>query len=201
MIRLAQLGCGYWGPNLLRNFSSQSGCHVKWVAEPNLERRKYVEANYPKTQTTPDWRIAVGDPEVEAVIIATPAATHYALAKAVLDAGKHVLVEKPLTMVTSQADELVALASAKSRTLMVGHTFLYNPAVRYLKQLLDKGELGQIYYIYSQRLNLGQVRSDVNVWWNLAPHDISIMLYLMNGELPVSAVAQGVDYIQKALRM
>jgi predicted dehydrogenase len=199
MNTIAQLGCGYWGPNLLRNFSSQPGCWVKWVAELSPQRRAYVEENYPKTKTTPNWENALNDSEVDAVIIATPASTHYELTKTALKLGKHVLVEKPLAMSTHEADELVALAAATGRILMVGHTFLYNSAVRYLKHLLNQGELGQLYYIYSQRLNLGQVRSDVNAWWNLAPHDISILLYLMDGELPISVAAQGMDYIQSGI--
>jgi predicted dehydrogenase len=199
MIKIAQLGCGYWGPNLLRNFSTQPGCHVKWVAEEEPKRRQYVEANYPKTKTTPSWQAAVNDPEIEAVVIATPASTHYTLARAVLEAGKHVFVEKPLAMCLSDADDLVALAAAQKRTLMVGDTFLYNAAVRHLKRLVTAGELGQIYYIYTQRLNLGQVRTDVNAWWNLAPHDVSILLYLMDWELPVSVAAHGVDYIQPGI--
>lgn len=196
MTIVAQLGCGYWGPNLLRNFSAQPGCLVKWVAEQSEARRAFVEANFPKTRTTPDWEAAVGDPEVEAVVVATPASTHYDLVKAALEAGKHVFVEKPLATRAAEADQLAALAAAMNRTLMVGHTFLYNSAVRYMKALLDDGQLGPLYYIYSQRLNLGQVRADVNAWWNLAPHDVSILLYLMNGELPVSVSAHGVDYIQ-----
>lgn len=196
---LAQLGCGYWGPNLLRNFSTQPGCLVKWVAEPNPKRQAYVQENYPQTGVTAHWEDVLRDPQVEAVIVATPASTHYDLAKAALQAGKHIFVEKPLAMTTRQADELVVLAAAAQRTLMVGHTFLYNAAVRYIKKLLDEGALGQIYYIYSQRLNLGQVRSDVNAWWNLAPHDVSILLYLMNGEVPVAVTAQGVDYIQPGI--
>ncbi len=199
LVTLAQIGCGYWGPNLLRAFSAQSNCRVKWVAELNQERRRYVEANYSKTKTTEDWERILSDPEVQAVVIATPAATHYELAKAGLEAGKHVFVEKPLAMNTQEADELALLASAKGKTLMVGHTFLYNPAVRYIKRIMDTEELGQIYYLYSQRLNLGQVRSDVNVWWNLAPHDISIFLYLMNGSLPASILVHGQGYIQNGI--
>ena len=199
MIKLAQLGCGYWGPNLLRNFSAQPECHVKWVAEENPKRRQYVEANYPKTKTTSSWQAAVNDPEVEAVIIATPASTHYTLARAVLEAGKHVFVEKPLAMSVRDADDLVALAAARKRTLMVGDTFLYNAAVRHLKRLVEDGELGNIYYIYTQRLNLGQVRTDVNAWWNLAPHDVSILLYLMDWVPPVSVAAHGMDYIQPGI--
>jgi len=194
---VSQLGCGYWGPNLLRNFSIQQDCWVKWVADPSLPRRKYVEDNFPKTKTTPNWEVAVQDPEVDAVIVSTMASTHYRLAKEALEAGKHVFVEKPLAMNVKEADELAMLAAQKNKTLMVGHTFLYNPAVRFLKNLVDNDELGQVYYIYSQRLNLGQVRSDVNVWWNLAPHDISILLYLLKGELPVSIAAEGMDYIQE----
>jgi predicted dehydrogenase len=193
---VAQIGCGYWGPNLLRNFSAQKGCWVKFVVEIKPERRAYVQMNFPRTKAVEDFNVVLADPEVNAVIIATPAASHYALAKQALECGKHVFVEKPLATSTQDADELAALAASKQRTLMVGHTFLYNAAVRYAKKLLDKGELGQVYYIYSQRLNLGQVRSDVNAWWNLAPHDVSILLYLMKGELPVSVSAVGVSYIQ-----
>lgn len=196
---LAQLGCGYWGPNLLRNFSALPGCWVKWVAEPSEKRRTYVEQNYPRSQVTASWQETLDDPEVDAVVVSTPASTHFELAQASLRAGKHTFVEKPLAMTTVEADILVSLAAQVGRTLMVGHTFLYNAAVRYIKDQLTAGDLGQVYYIYSQRLNLGQVRSDVNAWWNLAPHDVSILLYLMDGVLPVSVTAQGVDYIQPGI--
>ena len=196
MITIAQLGCGYWGPNLLRNFSAQGDCQVKWVADQDPQRRAYVEANYPKTQTTSNWQAAITDPDVQAVVIATPASTHYRLAKAALELGKHVFVEKPLAMCVQEADELAALATSRGLRLMVGDTFLYNAAVRYIRRVLAEGELGQIYYIYSQRLNLGQVRTDVNAWWNLAPHDVSILLYLLDGEPPVSVSARGVAYLQ-----
>ena len=199
MVRVAQLGCGYWGPNLLRNFSAQPDCHVKIVAEQDPKRRQYVEATYPRTMTSPDWQSAIDDPDIDAVVIATPASTHYALAKAALEANKHVFTEKPLAMSLREADELVALAGARTRTLMVGDTFLYNEAVRYLKRLVKEGALGDIYYIYTQRLNLGQVRTDVNAWWNLAPHDVSILLYLMDWELPVSVSGHGIDYIQPGI--
>jgi predicted dehydrogenase len=199
MITIAQIGCGYWGPNLLRNLSTNPKCHVKWVAEESPQRRTYIETNFPKTQITANWEDIVNDPEVDGVVIATPASTHYQLTKAVLKAGKHALVEKPLAMSTPEADELVSLAEETGRILMVGHTFLYNSAVRYVKEFIEKGELGEIYYIYSKRLNLGQIRSDVNAWWNLAPHDISILLYLMNGELPSSVTAHGIDYIQPGI--
>jgi predicted dehydrogenase len=156
----------------------------------------YVLKNYPTIKTTQNWQDIIDDPEVDAVIIATPASSHYELAKAALNAGKHILVEKPLAMNVREADELIAIAAATNNILMAGHTFLYNPAVRYMKELITKQELGQIYYIYGQRVNLGQVRSDVNAWWNLAPHDISILLYLLEGELPTSIAAHGTAYLQ-----
>jgi predicted dehydrogenase len=199
MIKVGQIGCGYWGPNLLRNFSANAKCEVTWVAEQSEQRRTYVNDNYPKTKTTTDAADIINDADVDAVIIATPASTHYELAKTCLKAGKHIFVEKPLAMYTQEADALVALAANVGKTLMVGHSFLYNAAVNYAKKLVDDGELGETYYMYSQRLNLGQVRTDVNAWWNLAPHDVSILLYLMNGELPVSVTARGVDYIQPGI--
>lgn len=198
-ITLAQIGCGYWGPNLLRNFSAQPDCRVKFVAELDSARRKYVDENFPRSTTVADIQPLFEDPEIDAVLIATPAASHYELTRRALEHGKHVFVEKPLATTTGEADELLSLAEANGKTLMAGHTFLYNAAVRYAKKLLDDGELGEVYYIYSQRLNLGQVRSDVNAWWNLAPHDVSILLYLMKGELPVSVSAIGISYIQPGI--
>jgi predicted dehydrogenase len=199
MTVVAQLGCGYWGPNLLRNFAAQPGCRVKWVVDPSPSRRAYVKQTYPGVQVTSEMEPVLADPEVDAVVVATPASTHHALAKAALARGKHVLVEKPLAMSTAEADDLAAAAGAAQRTLMVGHSFLYNAAVRHVKALIDGGQLGEIYYIYSQRLNLGQVRADVNAWWNLAPHDVSILLYLRGGRLPSVVSARGVDSIQRGI--
>jgi predicted dehydrogenase len=196
---LAQLGCGYWGPNLLRSFSSSRKCHVKWLAELSPERRAYVEENFPRTKTTANWQEVFDDKEVDGVIIATPASTHFTLVKQALEADKHVFVEKPLAMCVKEADELVALAAARRKTLMVGHTFLYNNAVQYVRDLMERGELGQVFYFYSHRLNLGRVRSDLNAWWNLAPHDISILVYLMGGQLPKTVSARGMDYIQPGI--
>lgn len=196
---IAQIGCGYWGPNVLRNFSAQPGCWVKFVAEINPERQAYVRSNFPHSEVVDDLETILNDPEIDAVVIATPASSHYALTKQVLESGKHAFVEKPLATSIVHADELVNLASASGKLLMTGHTFLYNAAVRYAKKLLSENELGRLYYIYSQRLNLGQVRSDVNAWWNLAPHDVSILMYLMNGELPASVSAVGVSYIQPGI--
>jgi predicted dehydrogenase len=150
--------------------------------------------------TAVDAAVALDDPEIDAVVVATPASTHYVFARAALEAGKHVFVEKPLAMSLAEADQLIDLAARTSRVLMVGDTFLYNAAVKYLKRVIQDRQIGDIYYIYTQRLNLGQVRRDVNAWWNLAPHDVSILLYLMDWELPVSVTASGSDYIQLGIQ-
>jgi predicted dehydrogenase len=199
MIQLAQIGCGYWGPNLLRNFSANRDCHVRWVAEESAERRAYVEQHHPGVRTTRHWEEVLADEQVDAVVIATPAATHHRLTKQALEAGKAVFVEKPLAMTVAESVELGRLSAAVGRPLMVGHTFLYNAAVRRMKQLLDNGEVGAVFYLYCSRLNLGKVRSDVNAWWNLAPHDVSILLYLLGGELPATVSARGTDYIQPGI--
>lgn len=199
MIHVAQIGCGYWGPNLLRNFSANRDCQVRWVAEESAERRAYVEQHYPGVRTTASWEEVLADEQVDAVVIATPAATHYQLAKHALSAGKAVFVEKPLATSVQECEELGRLSASVRRPLMVGHTFLYNAVVRRMKQLMDSGEVGAVFYLYCSRLNLGKVRSDVNAWWNLAPHDISILLYLLDGELPATVSARGMDYIQPGI--
>jgi predicted dehydrogenase len=198
-ITIGQLGCGYWGPNLLRNFAAQPSCVVKWLADPDEARRAFVSQSFEGVSTTANWHQVIGDEDVDAVVIATPASSHHGLVKAALEAGKHVLVEKPLALSTEHAQELVDLAASQSKTLMVGHTFLYNAAVRHIKKLLDAGDIGELYYVYSQRLNLGQVRQDVNAWWNLAPHDISILMYLLDGQLPAQISLAGVDRIQPGI--
>jgi predicted dehydrogenase len=149
---------------------------------------------YPHAITTPEHRDLFTDPDIEAVVIATPARTHYALAREALEAGKHVLVEKPLAMDSRQAEALIALADERRRVLMVGHIFEYHPAVRKIKSLIDEGELGQVYYIYSTRVNLGRVQSDINALWSIAPHDISILIYLL-GTMPQSVSARGGTFL------
>lgn len=199
MLTVAQIGCGYWGPNLLRNLWANPSCRVKTVIDASADRRSYVESNFPGIATGDDWTDVLRDPEIDAVVVATPASNHYELTRAALLAGKHALVEKPLAMRASEAQELAQLATAQRRVLMAGHTFLYNGAVRHFRELIDKKDAGDIFYFYVQRLNLGQARSDVNAWWNLAPHDVSILLYLMNGEMPESVSATGVDYLQPGI--
>jgi predicted dehydrogenase len=196
---LAQFGCGYWGPNLVRNFSAISGCEVRYVVDSSPERRAFVETNFPHTRAVESIEIALTDPDVRGIIIATPAASHFCLAQKALGAGKHIFVEKPLATRTSEVDELARLAVEKRLIVMAGHTFVYNAAVRYVKKLIDGRELGDIRYIYSQRLNLGRIRADIDALWNFAPHDISIIQYWLGGLEPVSVSRQGMDFMQKGI--
>ncbi len=196
---LAQLGCGYWGPNLLRNFSALRDCHVKYVVDASEERRAFVEANFPKSRALGSVDEVVRDPEVKAVVIATPAASHFQLAQQMLEAGKHVFVEKPLATKASEVDELARCARERGLVVMTGHTFVYNAAVRYVKGLIDAGDLGEVRYIYSQRLNLGRIRSDIDALWNFAPHDISIIQYWLGNPEPISICRQGMAYMQEGI--
>lgn len=196
---LAQLGCGYWGPNLLRNFSAIAGSEVRYVVDSSPERRAFVTANFPRTSALDSNEAVLKDPEVRAIIIATPAASHFALAQEALQAGKHVFVEKPLATKTSEVDALAQAAAKDDLIVMVGHTFVYNSAVRHVKKLIDEGELGEIRYIYSQRLNLGRIRSDIDALWNFAPHDISIIQYWLGDPEPVSVFRQGMDFMQEGI--
>src|SRR5882724_6895533 len=198
-IVLAQLGCGYWGPNLLRNFSALPGCTVKYVVDSTPERRAFVEANFPLSRAIENHQAVLEDLSVHGVIIATPAASHFSLAKQVLDAGKHVFVEKPLATKVAEVDELSRCAAERNLVVMTGHTFVYNSAVRYVKKLIDSGELGELRYIYSQRLNLGRIRSDIDALWNFAPHDISIIQYWLGDPEPVSIGRQGMAYMQDGI--
>src|SRR4030095_7889821 len=195
----AQLGCGYWGPNLLRNFSALPGCRVKYVVDSSAERRAFVEANFPFSRALDNYRIVLEDPDVHGVVIATPAGSHFSLAKEVLDAGKHVFVEKPLATKVAEVDELSRRAAARNLIVMTGHTFVYNSAVRYVKKLIDYRELGELCYIYSQRLNLGRIRSDIDALWNFAPHDISIIQYWLGDPEPFSIGRQGMAYMQNGI--
>ena len=196
---LAQLGCGYWGPNLLRNFSALPNCSLKYVVDLSAERRAFVERNFPQTTPIDSFERVLDDPDIQAVLIATPAETHFRLAKQVLEAGKHAFVEKPLATKASEVDELGKCAAERNLVVMAGHTFIYNPAVRYVKQLVDTGELGEIRYIYSQRLNLGRIRTDIDALWNFAPHDISIIQYWLGDPEPVSVSRQGMAYMQDGI--
>lgn len=195
-IAVAQIGCGYWGPNLLRNLATHPGCQLVAVAENTPKRRAFVSSRFPAIPLRDDAEDVIRDSGVDAIVIATPAGTHFRLAKAALLAGKHVLVEKPLATTLAEAEELASLAAKQGVVLMVGHTFLYNDAVLELHRMTTKEFIGQTFYMHSQRLNLGQLRSDVNAWWNLAPHDLSIFLLLMNGRMPKSISASGTAHLQ-----
>ncbi|MDM8542692.1 Gfo/Idh/MocA family oxidoreductase [Desulfococcaceae bacterium HSG9] len=194
-INIAQFGAGYWGPNLIRNFIQSDGVNEFTVCDLNPDRLNKMKQIYPDIKVTQSPDHILNNPQVDAVIVAIPAALHYDIAKKALLAKKHVLVEKPLAMTAPQAKELADLSEKTGKVLMVGHTFLYNDAVRKAKDYIKNGELGEIYYIHSQRLNLGRVREDINVMWNLAPHDISIILYWME-ETPSSVCAKGLTFLQ-----
>ena len=195
---LAMIGVGNWGKNVLRNFASHHGVDLKVVCDASAANLKKAAEVVPDVATASDPDSVFSDPTIEAVAIATPATTHHAIAKKALAAGKHVFVEKPMAMSNAEARELEAAAAKAGRVLMVGHLLEYHPAVDKLKTLVDGGELGSLRYLYSQRVNLGVVRKDENAWWSLAPHDISIALYLI-GKEPVSVAARGASFLNKGI--
>ena len=187
------IGCGYWGPNLVRNFARNPQCRVLAVCDGRRDRANRVGAEFgvPLVTTQADELIAA--PGIDLVVVATPSFTHFALAKAALEAGKHVLVMKPLTTTVEHAEELIALADARGLLLAVDHTFVFTGAVRHMRRLIDAGEIGDLYYFDSVRINLGLIQTDVNVVWDLAPHDVSIMDYLL-GKEPTSVAAQAAGH-------
>lgn len=198
MITLGQVGLGYWGPNLLRNFNSLAQARVKVCCDLDEAALRRAGAQYPDMLITSDYGVLLDDPDVQGVVITAPTPTHYKLAKAALLSGRHVFVEKPITLDVAEAEELAELADARGLVLMVGHLLMYHPAVAKLKQMVDNGDLGDVYYLYTSRLNLGQVRRHENAMWSLAPHDISVVLYLLN-EPPVAVAAQGLTYLQPGI--
>ena len=193
-VRVGVIGCGYWGPQLIRNFYELPAARLTVVAETRPERLEHVRHRYRGTQVFSDHRALLAT-DVDAIVIATPIQTHYPLARDAILAGKHVLVEKPLTANVAEETELISMAQAAGVTLMTGHTFLYNPAVQALRNLVDTGELGRVYYVDAARLSLGLFQSQVNVLWDLAPHDISILSYVLD-ETPVAVSARGSACVQ-----
>lgn len=193
-VTFAVVGLGYWGPNLLRVLGDDPGVEVKWICDLDPARLARFQRRHPTAATTTELRDVLEDPDVDAVAIATPIFTHFDLASASLRAGKHTFVEKPLAPSAVLADELMALARAHERIIMCGHTFLYSPPVRALKQMLDEQLLGDIFFISSSRVNLGLHQRDVSVVWDLAPHDFSILRYWLQ-EMPVTVRAVGRDSI------
>ena len=196
MITIGIIGCGYWGPNLIRNYYQLPNCNMLICCDLDGKKLDRMKTLYPGILTTNDVRAVVNNREIDAVGIATPVFTHYPLAKEALLNGKHVFVEKPLCHSSDACLELIRLAEEEEKVLMVGHTFEYTAAVNKIKEIVNSGELGEILYISSVRLNLGLFQQDINVIWDLAPHDISIITYIL-GEHPVSVNGQGKSHYKK----
>lgn len=194
MIRIGVIGYGYWGPNLVRNCFEAVEAQVACVSDLRPDRLNLLRSRYPSVRTTPDCRELIDDPSIDAVAIATPVSTHYDLALRALQAGKHVLVEKPLASDTDQVQHLIEIAQRRNRVLMVDHTFVYTGAVRKIRELVESGGLGEMYYYDSVRVNLGLFQHDVNVLWDLAVHDLSIMDYVLPFR-PCAVSATGLNHV------
>jgi predicted dehydrogenase len=192
-MKIGVIGYGYWGPNLVRNFAELEDVEIKWCADKVAERRALVKKRYPIVNATESADEIFGDPEVDAVVVATPVSSHYLLVKRALERGKHVLVEKPMTRTVEEGEELVQLAEKAGLVLMVDHTFIYTGAVRKMKEILEVGELGELHYLDSVRINLGLFQHDIDVLWDLGPHDLSILTYLVP-ESPKYVSATGADH-------
>ncbi len=193
-IGIGIIGCGYWGPNFVRNFNQIEGVSVKYACDLSAERLAHIKGLYPEIITTKDHLSLLKDNDICGIVVATPASKHYKVARDALLYGKNILVEKPIAMDIGEAKKLIKLASEKKKILMVGHTFKFNPSVVKMRELIKSGALGKIYYIYSRRTNLGPLRRDANAIWDLAPHDISIVNYIL-GKDPLSVSAQGAKYL------
>ena len=194
MVRIAVIGCGYWGPNLIRNFNSLSKCTVKIACDIDRGRLSHMESLYPGITTTTEFDEVIKDPEIDAIAIATPVRFHYDMGKQCLQAGKHAFIEKPMATSASECEELLEIAEAQKLTIIVGHTFIYSPPVQKIKEIIQQGDLGDIQYISARRLNLGLFQKDINVTWDLAPHDISIILYVMD-KVPLTVNCQGMAHV------
>lgn len=195
-IKIGIVGFGYWGPNLARNFAASDFYDLAWIADISEKGRTAAQKFYPLAKTTDRYKDILDDASVELVAIATPTKTHHQIAKDALFAEKHVLVEKPMASSSAEAEELVKISRNKKLVLAVDHPFLYSAPVRKLKEVIDSGELGDIFFADSERINLGLIQKDVNVFWDLAVHDLYIMDYLFGGKLPISLVAEAESYTQ-----
>ncbi|MGH3117316.1 MAG: Gfo/Idh/MocA family protein [Gaiellales bacterium] len=198
MVNVAVVGVGGWGKNLARNYFQIPDCSLKYICDLSRPRLEELRRQLPGTAITPRFEDLLADPELHACVIATTASTHYALAKAALRAGKDVYVEKPFVLEVPQAEELVRIAEQEGRILMVGHLLEYHPVVGRLKGMIDSHELGDVYYMYNQRVNLGTVRDDENALWSFAPHDVSALLYLL-GKEPTDVTARGQSYLRRGI--
>jgi predicted dehydrogenase len=195
-INVGVVGCGYWGPNLARNFHSTNNAKLSLVCDASEARLKHMKNLYPAIETTTDLQHAVNGSGLDAVVIATPVRFHYEMAKTALEAGKHTFIEKPMASSVAECQSLVDIARKNGLVLMIGHTFLYSPTVRKIKQIIDQGDIGDILYVCSRRLNLGLFQKDINVAWDLAPHDLSIILYIM-GDVPETVSCSGMAHVTK----
>lgn len=194
-VRVGVVGLGYWGPNLVRNFDRLPNAELAYCCDLDEANLQKARALYPNAVTTDDFDAVLADDTVNAVVVATSVPTHYALGKKAIEAGKHTFIEKPIALKAAQAEDLLRAAESKGVKLMVGHLLEYHPAVRKLKQLVDDGSLGRIFYLYANRLNLGKVRANENALWSFGPHDISVLNYLI-GEEPEEVSARGECYLQ-----
>jgi predicted dehydrogenase len=197
-LRVGVVGYGYWGPNLVRNFAKAKDALLVAVCDSNHGNLAKAHEAYPEIQTVDNIDSLLQDYDLDAVVVATSVPTHHAIAKKVLQSGKHCFVEKPLTQNSADAEELVKLAAERDVVLMVGHLMIYHSVVREVRRIIESGELGDVLYLYAQRLNLGKVRTAENAFWSLAPHDVSIALYLL-GEVPTLVSANGADYVTKGV--
>ena len=195
-LRVGQAGLGYWGPNLARNFGELAD--LRWLCDLSPDLLAEASTRHPQARTTSDFEELLADPELDAVVIATPVVTHYELARQALNAGKHVFVEKPQAQTTAEAEELVALAEERGLVLMPGYLLLYHPAVAKLKELVDAGDLGDVLYLYANRVNLGKIRRDENALWSIGAQDVSVLLHLI-GEEPVEAWARGESFLRTGI--
>jgi predicted dehydrogenase len=193
-IRVGVVGCGYWGPNLIRNFRSLADCNLRMMCDLSEPRLNHLRSLYPEVEGSQNYEHMLNGVGLDAVVIATAVKTHFPLAKASLLAGKHTFIEKPLASSSEQCEELVEIAKKNGLILMTGHTFLYSPAVRKIKEIVDSGDIGDIRYISARRLNLGLFQKDINVAWDLAPHDISIIQHIM-GKQPVTVNCHGSAHV------
>ena len=198
-VRVGVAGLGYWGPNLARNLAAIPGCEVSWLCDPSPEARARVAPAHPGVGLTADVEDLLADPALDALVLATPVPTHAELAIAAAEAGKHCFVEKPLATAAADAERAVAAAERAERILMVGHLLEYHPAVATLKRVIDEGQLGPLYYLYGNRLNLGKLRADENALWSLGAHDVSVALHLIDEE-PAECQARGASFVQPGVQ-
>jgi predicted dehydrogenase len=198
-VSVGVVGLGYWGPNLARNFDAIPGCELRWLCDPSARALERPARSFPNARVTSELAELLADEELDAVVLATPVPSHASLAIEVAEAGKHCFVEKPLATTAADAERAVQAASSAQRILMVGHLLEYHPAVDRLKELIDAGELGTLYYLYGNRLNLGVLREDENALWSLGAHDVSVVLRLI-GDEPEECLAHGASYVREGVQ-